>query len=335
MSKQKSYPKNKAKVPRDLKENQDRRLMSKHIDTLMKLDDTVIENEKLKSRVDVLEKELSSCAQLHSFAHEAKQKLDDLVKDYDDRISFLKVENSKKILDKEQDLQILISEIEKKWKRKQDNLMEKLVRAQKELIDLKNENLLLLQIVEVQKTNVNKLHEKNSLSQDREKEIVQLRNQLQIYSEEKSVYTKKNIELSTEVEKLEKHVFALSADLKNERDTSARLSNQNNLLLEIEQLTLNMDELSMKQIDHESAYENLQLINTKISTELEELKKKYKLLLMERDATKQSSSDLSLEVAHLKKKLSSPSILTTVSNECLLSTKKGIKVQRSLNKKHR
>jgi len=83
---------------------QDRRLTAKHIKVLMELDDATLENEKLKSKVDVLEKELSSCLELHELAKSSRSKIETLHNSYQSEIAKIKLHKSEKLKNKEQSL---------------------------------------------------------------------------------------------------------------------------------------------------------------------------------------------------------------------------------------
>lgn len=255
-----------------LAEVQDERLTSRHITALMKLDDTLLENEKLKTRIDILEKETGSCLELHEFARNSKQRISQLEESYSNEKKQLQDHYEAKVSESKDLIEIHVTDL-KRVEKENGELKSQLCRMKTEQLQKEKDHL----------TEMDEMRNINT----------QIRDKLSTLDDEMDIVLKKLDVVNNE--NLQLKEILKTTQIKNES-----LSAYNNRLEEIveeKSRCLDNEETPFIALDHLEK-------ETEKDEKITDLNKKLSLYELERDIMIQSKSEMEVEIKHLQKKLS-------------------------------
>lgn len=300
MSSKKDYKREKTLNSIKLKEKQDSRLTSRHIATLMKLDDLTLENEKLKSKLDLLEKEVGSCIELHDFARNSKQKIAELRQEYESKLNIIVEEQNQLLSQQEKEFSERIERVISQCNCEKEDLKHQLMEAENRLKELdhdKNEyeKLLLLSAnMEPSKTESDNSTKNNDL----ESKNKLLKNEVLSIKKESIALKEENNKLNAEIQILK------SENLQCQRNQNKEIPT-NNSSEELDQLSTQLDMMMNESKKYDRELQDLRLREIKRDEVFNDLNKRIELYEMERNVLKQTSSDRATEILHLKEQLKS------------------------------
>lgn len=288
-----------------LKESQDSRLTSRHIATLMKLDDITLENEKLKTRVDLLEKEFGSCLELHEFARSSKEKFVELKDEYENRIKLLSKEQSQALSQQKEKHTIELKQMTLDYNSEKENFLKQLEEAKDKIDKLQSDKQSVLSDYEsVLLTNSELLETANNKDA-----FNALENKSQAMENELSAVRKENNALKNELDDLKCEITSLKSDLclsKLQTNTTVVMpADKNSSPQELEQMSAQLDSVMNDSKKYNEELHDLRLKEMKRDELFEDLNKRIELYEMERKVLIQTSNDRAVEIVHLKETLKS------------------------------
>ncbi|XP_065064893.1 golgin subfamily A member 4-like [Rhopilema esculentum] len=290
------------RVPSDLKSVQDERLTCRHIQTLVLLQQTTDENEELKRKVQILEKEIMSCQELHQLARDSKKRIQQMKEECSTAVesSLNEMKNSHareygKLLDAKNQLAAASSEKQKELEMKISYLESKNMELESQL----SNHLMEKRTVESLEEKLEEACSKLSLVKDSkmqtERELASKRKLEDGYNEEKDKYEKK-------ISALEMKAEELSVKLELEVSSKKKLLEQNNLLQQIEKQKCQIEALLKEKQRIEQDFEEISSQTEENKMKMISLQYSNSMLELERDALNQSSIDLKTEVEYLKER---------------------------------
>lgn len=290
------------RVPTELKAIQDERLTCRHIKALMQLQQTTDENEELKSKLKTLEKEVSSCQELHQIARDSEKRLKTLDKDWritmEKSLSELRAQHKKKIIE-------LLAADEKSRKNRELQQTEfemKIKELESQVENLKREEAEQINDKETIKELKTKLSESNVMLADAEAVAKKLDCQLQQNMAKEDSYMRERNSSKSVIDSLERQLENLSLTLSSEMEAKKKLIEQSDLLKELEKQRCLIESFEKERATYESNVEELKLDLSNHMKRIEELERENMIIQLEREALHQSSTDLQKEVEYLKEK---------------------------------